>query len=111
MLVLDFGKKMKKVMKINKADIWSIFIIVIYNINYFIFQFSQNEELKKILYATHPKILAEASPGDRIWGIGLRKDNPLAWDRKTWRGKNLLGYALTRVRDKLMKKDGLIDES
>ncbi|KAJ8305789.1 hypothetical protein KUTeg_016334 [Tegillarca granosa] len=74
-------------------------------------KFSQNEELKKILYATHPKILAEASPGDRIWGIGLRKDNPLAWDRKTWRGKNLLGYALTRVRDKLMKKDGLIDES
>lgn len=73
-------------------------------------KFSQNKDLKKALYATYPKILAEASPRDRIWGIGLGRNNPLARNEKTWKGKNLLGYALTRVRDKMMKNDGLIDK-
>ena len=39
---------------------------------------------------------------DRIWGIGLAEDDPKAWNKKSWRGKNLLGEVLTRVRDKLM---------
>ncbi|ESO86704.1 hypothetical protein LOTGIDRAFT_220498 [Lottia gigantea] len=72
-------------------------------------KFSQNETLKEQLFQTYPKTLAEASPMDRIWGIGLSEKNELAWDSKTWRGKNLLGYTLTEVRDKLMKDEDLID--
>ena len=46
-----------------------------------------------------------ASPKDRIWGIGLTEDDPRAWNKKSWRGGNLLGEILTRVRDKLMGMD------
>jgi len=68
-------------------------------------QFSQNKKLKEHLYSTIGKILVEASPYDRVWGIGLTQDDEMAWSRATWQGKNLLGYALTEVRDELMNKD------
>ena len=54
---------------------------------------------------TYPKTLVEASPMDRIWGIGLAEDDPRAWNKKSWKGQNLLGEVLTRVRDKLMGMD------
>uniref|UniRef100_K1RCF7 non-specific serine/threonine protein kinase n=1 Tax=Magallana gigas TaxID=29159 RepID=K1RCF7_MAGGI len=66
-------------------------------------KFSQNEELKNHLFSTFPKILVEASPMDRIWGIGLSKDDKRALKKETWRGQNLLGYILTRLRDKWME--------
>lgn len=65
------------------------------------FQFSQNEELKQQLLLTYPKTLVEASPYDRIWGIGLSENDPKAWNKLTWRGKNLLGEILTTVRERL----------
>ena len=69
------------------------------------FQFSQNPSLKKILFDTAGTTLAEASPIDRKWGIGLAVDNPFAKDRSTWRGENLLGQALTEVRDELVEEE------
>lgn len=42
---------------------------------------------------------------DRIWGIGMGKDNPNVENPLKWRGKNLLGFALTEVRDKLLQKN------
>ncbi|XP_048255699.1 uncharacterized protein LOC124129589 isoform X2 [Haliotis rufescens] len=66
-------------------------------------KFSQNPHLLEHLVATHPKLLVEASPSDRLWGIGRGQKDPLAWDKETWRGKNQLGYIITRVRDRLMK--------
>lgn len=67
-------------------------------------KFSQNKNLYSIIKKTHPKILVEASPYDRIWGIGLSKDDPKAQNRNSWKGKNLLGQALTEVRDYLIWK-------
>lgn len=64
-------------------------------------KFSQNEELKQFLIQTKNKVLAEASPVDPIWGIGLAEDNPKALNPKDWRGENLLGFALMEARDKL----------
>jgi ribA/ribD-fused uncharacterized protein len=65
-------------------------------------KFTQNEGFTEWLIDTAPKILVEASPRDRIWGIGMGKNNLAASDPKQWRGQNLLGFALTRVRDSLL---------
>lgn len=64
-------------------------------------KFSQNADLKEFLLSTGDKILAEASPLDRIWGIGLSADNPKATDPNAWPGQNLLGKTLMKVRDRL----------
>ena len=48
-------------------------------------------------------ILVEAAGRDVIWGIGLGMHNPKAQDPHTWRGRNLLGFALTMVREQLAK--------
>ncbi len=61
-------------------------------------KFSQNGELKHLLLDTNESVLAEASPYDRVWGIGLSKDNPKIYDRKKWRGKNFAGESLLQVR-------------
>eukprot|EP00461_Guttulinopsis_vulgaris_P000715 UN00715 len=47
-------------------------------------------------------ILVEASPFDNIWGIGLKAEEPAAANPATWRGPNLLGFALTAVRRELL---------
>ena len=39
---------------------------------------------------------------DKIWGIGLSMSNPNRFNKDLWNGKNLLGYALMKVRDKLL---------
>lgn len=62
-------------------------------------KFSQNESLKNFLLATKNKILVEASPYDKIWGIGLREQDAAANDPNRWAGENLLGFALMQVRD------------
>ena len=67
-----------------------------------ILQFGKNDKLKKLLFETAGTTLVEASPKDTIWGIGLESSHDDAKDRTKWRGKNLLGYALTDVRQHLM---------
>jgi ribA/ribD-fused uncharacterized protein len=65
-------------------------------------KFTQNEELLATLFATKGTTLVEASPFDKIWGIGLAATDPRAQDPKQWKGKNLLGYVLTELRDELL---------
>lgn len=65
-------------------------------------KFSQKEALLTYLLKTKGRILVEASPRDRIWGIGMGKSNPEVENPMKWRGKNLLGFALTEVRDELI---------
>lgn len=64
-------------------------------------KFGQDPGLREYLLATGERVLVEASPLDRIWGIGLGKSNPEAQEPLKWRGKNLLGFALMAVRDQL----------
>lgn len=68
-------------------------------------QFSQNKNLREHLLSTKDAILAEASPSDRKWGIGLPANNPLALCPDNWRGQNLLGQVLMEVRDELSQMD------
>ena len=66
-------------------------------------KFGQNETLLKFLLGTGSAILVEASPYDRVWGIGMKEDNKDATDAEKWFGINLLGFALMVVRDKLIQ--------
>jgi ribA/ribD-fused uncharacterized protein len=60
-------------------------------------------DLKAKLLATADKKLVEASPLDRIWGVGFGPKNAEA-NRAKW-GLNLLGKALMEVREELRKGD------
>ena len=65
-------------------------------------KYEQNQELLGLLLATSDNdIFVEASPFDTVWGIGLAINDPRAWDKKTWRGQNLLGNVLTEARRRL----------
>lgn len=67
-------------------------------------KFTQNEDLKKMLLGTGEKEIAEASPRDRIWGIGFGAKR--AGDvRERW-GLNLLGKALMEVRERIREEEG-----
>lgn len=67
-------------------------------------KFSQNPELKDFMLSTEDKILVEASPMDRIWGIGMPENSDLVAEPEQWNGKNLLGFALMQVRDILKQQ-------
>ena len=56
----------------------------------------EGESLKEMLLQTGEKELVEASPRDRIWGIGFRAEE--AEGRRGEWGENLLGRCLGRVR-------------
>lgn len=64
-------------------------------------KFTQNEELKATLLNTGNTTLVEASPYDKIWGIGLSEDDIKASDRNQWKGENLLGKVLDSVRARI----------
>jgi len=64
-------------------------------------KFGQHPELGDYLLSTGDAVLVEAAPRDVIWGIGLGASNPRATDPSQWRGRNLLGFALMEVRERL----------
>jgi ribA/ribD-fused uncharacterized protein len=64
-------------------------------------KFGQNPELKTFLLATGTRVLVEASPTDRVWGIGLAEDDDRAKNPLEWKGRNLLGFALMIARSRL----------
>jgi ribA/ribD-fused uncharacterized protein len=66
-------------------------------------KFSQNPALAHhLLHGTNEQ-LAEASPTDAYWGIGLRLTDPAALDPSKWKGQNRMGQVLKEVRDRLRK--------
>jgi ribA/ribD-fused uncharacterized protein len=64
-------------------------------------KFGQHQELANYLRTTGSKVLVEASPFDRIWGVGMGPTNPDVRHPAKWRGLNLLGFALMEVRERL----------
>ena len=64
-------------------------------------KFSHHDDLHRYLVSTGDRVLVEASPVDRVWGVGLAKDDKRATTPSRWRGLNLLGFALMEVRDQL----------
>ena len=64
-------------------------------------KYEQNKDIHDLLLETNDMILVEASPYDKVWGIGLAEDDYRATDESQWQGQNLLGIALMKVRETL----------
>lgn len=67
-------------------------------------KFYQNKALGDFLVGTGNAVIAEASPNDKIWGIGMKADDPRALRPIQWDGLNLLGIALMIARADVMLK-------
>ena len=64
-------------------------------------KYSHSKELEKALCSSEfqNKTFVEASPYDRIWGIGMHMNDIGIDDESNWKGQNLLGKCLTEIRD------------
>ena len=67
-------------------------------------KFAQNEDILKVLLDTGNALLAECSPFDRKWGIGIGLSNPDHLIVAKWKGRNLLGRVLMEVREELRQE-------
>ncbi len=61
-------------------------------------KFSQHPRLRQFLLSSAGQVLVEASPVDPVWGVGLAASDPAILSPARWKGLNLLGFALMRVR-------------
>jgi ribA/ribD-fused uncharacterized protein len=69
-------------------------------------KFRQHPALLAYLLGTSNRVLVEASPVDRVWGIGWASTDENATDPERWRGLNLLGFALMEARSRLSRSQG-----
>lgn len=67
-------------------------------------KFAQNKNILTILLSTGNALLAECSPYDKKWGIGIDINDPDRYDVGKWKGRNLLGRILMEVRDELRQE-------
>jgi ribA/ribD-fused uncharacterized protein len=67
-------------------------------------KFKQNPNILTQLLDTEGTTLVEASPSDKIWGIGLAESDARCYNRKKWRGTNWLGECITNVRERIMEE-------
>ncbi len=78
--------------------------------NFCLFQFTQNDGLRKYLFKTVGSQLVFCDPTDGFWGNGLRRYDPLNKSGPmAWPGKNFLGQILEDVRESLMKNPAYKD--
>jgi ribA/ribD-fused uncharacterized protein len=92
----DWGRKIKNFDTIEWEAKCKQFV---FEANYA--KFTQNPALKTQLLATEDRLLVEASPTDKIWGIGLAEDAPGIEDPTNWLGTNWLGEILTEVKKQI----------
>lgn len=79
------------------ADIWDKHKVgIVWYGNYL--KFTQHKDLQDRLLATGDRVLAEASPYDQVWGVGLGANDDAILDPGNWTGQNLLGEVLMSVR-------------
>jgi len=92
-------KKMGQQVRNFDQEVWDVakYDIVV-NGNYL--KFTQDPRLRRVL-CNIEDLIAEASPYDRIYGIGLHPTDPRTQDPEQWQGENLLGDALMEVRRRL----------
>jgi ribA/ribD-fused uncharacterized protein len=92
-----FQKKMGREVENYDEDVWNAVredVVLYANLA----KFTQDSSLKQWLLATKDLVIVEASPYDKIWGIGMYMDNPNAIIPDKWNGLNLLGVAVMKAR-------------
>lgn len=96
-------KKLGRLVKNFNPEIWDSYKYdIVKKGNYY--KFKQNSKFRRYLLSKDVDYFVEASPYDKIWGIGLKETSIGVNDPKNWKGKNLLGFAITEVRDELRKE-------
>jgi len=96
--IKNLGRKVRNF----DEQVWNRFKLpIVLTGNYY--KFSQHADLRRFLMGTGEALLVEASPYDQIWGIGMQANDPDAQNPALWRGSNLLGFALMKVRDELKR--------
>lgn len=85
------------------ASVWNkVAQHVVYEGNYF--KFTQNPKLLKFLLDIDNEVFVEASPYDRIWGIGMNETQAKITPANEWNGTNWLGLVLTKLRNNLREQ-------
>ena len=87
----------------NQAE-WDIIKLIIVEQGNFL-KFTSNDELKQLILKYDNFV--EGSPHDTVWGVGLHYEDDLILDPKNWKGENLLGRALLKVKNKILQQDYL----
>ena len=94
----ELGRKVKGF----RSDLWDENKNqIVYNANFL--KFTQNTKLMAELMKYPGLTFVEAAENDKIWGVGMKEDNPDILDPNKWLGENLLGYALTDLRDDIVE--------
>lgn len=65
-------------------------------------KFTQNPLLAAEMLQHRGKTFVEASPYDKVWGIGMTEDDPRAQDPAQWDGTNWLGEIVTLVMEDII---------
>jgi len=93
-------KKLGREVKNFNLEIWNRNAInIVYEGNKA--KFTQNPEYLELLLSTKGKTIVEASPTDRVWGIGMTRENKNSNNIFEWNGTNWLGIVLTELREEL----------
>ena len=75
-------------------------------------KFVQNPDIRKELLATGRELLAECSPKDNRWGIGIDISDPARLETKNWSydSRNQLGIILMEVRQELAQLSAVLPQ-
>jgi ribA/ribD-fused uncharacterized protein len=61
----------------------------------------QHPEILKKLMDTGDRLIGEANPRDKYWGIGTSSDTAFAKNPERWKGQNKMGKILMELRTEL----------
>ena len=90
-------KKLGRQVRFFQEDVWMEIVCAV--AEYIVYEkFSANVAFRDTLLRTNSDLLAEASKWDNLWGIGVESDNIASKHPHTWKGFNVLGFALMQCR-------------
>lgn len=104
----DAKKLGRTVHGFNEAEWNAVSFDFMYVVNFG--KYTQNEKLMDILLLTEGKCLVEASPYDKVWGVGLGENDLAVEDRANWKGENRLGNVLNKLRADLLEEGFAVSE-